>query len=124
MITDAQGATSAELSRRQKRYVITMLFRLACFVGIFFVPGVWRWVLGACAVFLPYIAVILANQADTRRQGSSQPQPDQSSEPADHRPELEQFVVIEPDGPRPDNEAGREGTTPDGDDRRERDDAA
>jgi hypothetical protein len=30
-----------------------------------FVPGPFRWVLFACAVFLPYIAVVMANQAHT-----------------------------------------------------------
>lgn len=114
MITDAQGSTSAELSRRQKRYVITMLFRLACFIAIFFVPGVWRWVLGAGAVFLPYIAVILANQADTR--GRRGPKPaDDDPEPASDHLQLESVVVIEPDEPS-------EPTEPQ--DRRERDDAA
>lgn len=49
-----------------KRYAITMGFRTACFVGIMFVPGVLKWVLVAGAVFLPYIAVLFANQADSR----------------------------------------------------------
>jgi hypothetical protein len=130
VITDAQGATSAELSRRQKRYVITMLFRLACFVGIFFVTDVWRWVLGACAVFLPYIAVILANQADTRGRGGPEAPPDPAPDLSDDRPELEQVVVIEPDETARDDEAGREdeprsaGTAREGDERRDRDDAA
>lgn len=114
MITDAQGSTSAELSRRQKRYVITMLFRLACFIAIFFVPGVWRWVLGAGAVFLPYIAVILANQADTR--GRRGPEPaEEVPEPASDHLQLESVVVIEPDEPVDSAEPT---------DRRERDDAA
>lgn len=102
VITDAPGAASAELSRRQKRYVITMLFRLACFVAIFFVPGVWRWVLGAGAVFLPYIAVILANQVDSRRiAGRSGPAAEAAAEP--DRPQLESVQIIEPDpDPEPD----------------------
>ena len=31
-----------------------------------FVPGVWRWVLFAGAVLLPYVAVVFANQANTK----------------------------------------------------------
>ncbi len=119
MITDAQDSTSAELSRRQKRYVITMLFRLACFIAIFFVPGVWRWVLGAAAVFLPYIAVILANQADTRRRGGPA-----KVEPAPvdlQLPELEATQVIEPE---PDDQQQPDPQQERATDRRDRDDAA
>ncbi len=65
-ITDARSATSAEMSGRIRRYTITMAFRMACFLSMLFVHGWLRWVLLACAVFLPYIAVVLANQADQR----------------------------------------------------------
>jgi len=116
VITDAQGSTSAELNRRQKRYVITMLFRLACFIAIFFVPGVWRWVLGAGAVFLPYIAVILANQADTRHRGG--PAPVEPTPVDVQLPELEATQVIEPEPD--DDQAADQAPT----DRRDRDDAA
>lgn len=54
------------MASREKRYAITMGIRTACFLGMIFVPGPFRWVLLAGAVFLPYIAVILANQANTR----------------------------------------------------------
>jgi hypothetical protein len=43
-----------------------MAFRLACFLGMAFVDGWLRWTLLAFAVFLPYIAVVLANQSDQR----------------------------------------------------------
>jgi hypothetical protein len=66
VITDARGAGSAELSSRMWRYGIAMAFRLACFVGIVFVDGWLRWMLLAFAVFLPYVAVLMANQADER----------------------------------------------------------
>jgi hypothetical protein len=46
-----------------------MAFRTACFIAMVFVPGVFRWILFACAVFLPYVAVIFANQANQRGQG-------------------------------------------------------
>ena len=54
------------MASREKRYAITMAIRMACFVSMIFVPGPMRWVLLAGAVFLPYIAVILANQADSK----------------------------------------------------------
>ena len=70
VITDARGASSRELSGRMRRYTITMAFRMACFVSMIWVQGWLRWVLLACAVFLPYVAVVLANQADERTKGS------------------------------------------------------
>jgi hypothetical protein len=66
VITDARTSTSAELRSREVRYAITMGFRTACFVAMIFVSGPLRWVLLACAVFLPGIAVVLANQANQR----------------------------------------------------------
>ena len=66
VITDARGAASRELSSRMRRYTIAMTFRLACFICMAFVDGWLRWTLLAFAVFLPYIAVVLANQSDQR----------------------------------------------------------
>jgi hypothetical protein len=70
VITDARSGSSEELSRRVRRYTITMAFRTACFVSMIFVPGTLRWVLFGCAVFLPYVAVVLANQSDQRTRTS------------------------------------------------------
>jgi Protein of unknown function (DUF3099) len=64
LITDARMGTSEEMSSRIRRYTITMAFRAACFVSMIFVSGTVRWVLFACAVVLPFIAVIAANQVD------------------------------------------------------------
>lgn len=58
------------MSGRIRRYTITMAFRMACFLSMIWVQGWLRWVLLACAVFLPYIAVVLANQADQRSEPS------------------------------------------------------
>lgn len=66
VITNARVASSEEMSGRVRRYTITMGFRTACFLAMIFVPGIWRWLLFAGAVFLPYIAVVLANQAHQR----------------------------------------------------------
>ncbi|HVK36439.1 MAG TPA: DUF3099 domain-containing protein [Microlunatus sp.] len=71
VITDARGAASQEQATRQRRYAITMAFRTACFIAMIFVPGALRWVLFAGAVFLPYIAVIFANQAHQRPPGDA-----------------------------------------------------
>jgi hypothetical protein len=71
VITDARGAASQEQATRQRRYAITMAFRTGCFIAMIFVPGALRWVLFAGAVFLPYIAVIFANQAQQRPPGDA-----------------------------------------------------
>ena len=70
VITDARESGSAELSSRMHRYAIAMGFRLACFIGMAFVDGWLRWTLLAFAVFLPYVAVLLANQVDQRTVGN------------------------------------------------------
>lgn len=79
VITDARTAASAEMSSRIKRYSITMAFRTACFLAMIWVEGPLRWVLFACAVFLPYMAVLAANQAKRRGTGTGAP----SVEPTD-----------------------------------------
>ncbi len=66
LITDAREASSRELSDRVRRYTVTMAFRMVCFLSMIFVEGWPRWVLLACAVFLPYVAVVAANQSDQR----------------------------------------------------------
>ncbi len=66
-ITDARSGNSVEASQRIRRYTITMAFRTVCFlVAVIFAHGWLQWTLFAGAVFLPYVAVLLANQADTR----------------------------------------------------------
>ena len=60
-ITGAAPSRSQDLDRRVNRYLISMAIRTACVVLGFVVPGPARWVFGAGAVFLPYVAVLLAN---------------------------------------------------------------
>ncbi len=65
-ITDARTSHSDDVRHRQLRYLYSMLLRTACFVGAV-VTGSWvRWTLVAAAIFLPYIAVVLANAANRR----------------------------------------------------------
>jgi hypothetical protein len=66
LITDARTPASEEMRSRVRRYTFTMAFRTACFISMVFVDGIARWVLFACALVLPYIAVIMANQANQR----------------------------------------------------------
>jgi hypothetical protein len=70
-ITTAGISAADEMRHRQRRYLWSMGVRTVCFVGAIAIgPGVLRWVLIAAAVFLPYIAVVMANAAD--RTGSEQ----------------------------------------------------
>lgn len=97
-ITDARSGASQELAQRQRRYALTMAFRTACFIAMIFVPGVFRWILFAAAVLLPYVAVIFANQVNERAQGSYSGSGDPGDAPAittgDERPSLTSSEVI------------------------------
>lgn len=69
-ITTAGSSPEADLARRQKRYIISMSIRTACFVGavVAGMAGVnWLWpILILAALVLPYVAVVNANAADSR----------------------------------------------------------
>lgn len=60
-ITNAPVAQSDELPGRARRYFISMMIRTICFLGAVFVQNSWRWLLLIGAVFLPYLAVVIAN---------------------------------------------------------------
>ena len=67
-ITTVNQSRAEEIDGRQRRYLISMTVRLACFLAAYFVgPGWLRWVLMAGAVFLPYVAVVFANATDLRK---------------------------------------------------------
>ena len=66
-ITTAATSRQADISTRQRRYVISMAIRTLCFLGAVVVgPGWLRWVLVAGAVLLPYVAVVMANAVGTK----------------------------------------------------------
>jgi len=60
-ITGARSGLSEDVSGRTRRYLISMGIRTACFVAAVLVHGPLRWVLIACALLLPYVAVVAAN---------------------------------------------------------------
>jgi hypothetical protein len=60
-ITDVQESHTDEMHRRMVKYTIAMSIRLACLLLFFFIPGWQRWLFVAGAVFLPWIAVVIAN---------------------------------------------------------------
>jgi len=69
-ITTAGSTPQADLARRQRRYIISMSIRTACFIGaaIAGMAGItWLWpLLILAAVVLPSVAVVNANAANTR----------------------------------------------------------
>lgn len=83
-ITTASAGVGADIAARQKRYVLTMGVRTLCFVAVALLamthagPGWLPWIFVVGAVFLPYVAVVMANAATTKsdgfqlRDGSSQ----------------------------------------------------
>jgi Flp pilus assembly protein TadB len=74
-ITTASAGADADIRSRQKRYVITMGVRTLCFVAVALIamshvgPGWLPWIFVVGAVVLPYIAVVMANAADTKSDG-------------------------------------------------------
>ena len=104
-ITTARAGTSVDTSQRIRRYTITMAFRTACFILAVTVAHGWlQWVMLAGAVFLPYMGVLLANQANE----TGRRKPVQDGAPADARqlttgPEatyVEGVVIAEDDDDR------------------------
>lgn len=66
-ITSLPPSPEAERKARMVKYTITMSIRVLCIFLMLFVQGTWwLWVFAAGAVFLPYVAVVLANVGTTR----------------------------------------------------------
>lgn len=61
--TSLPRAPRDEVESRSVRYLIMMGVRVLCFLLMVFIQpfGWYTWVFGAGAIFLPYIAVVLAN---------------------------------------------------------------
>jgi len=82
-ITSAPESPQQERGSRERRYVISMSIRTACFVAAILVGGGWlRWVLVGASFVLPYVAVVMANSASPRVEGTD------LFDPGASRPEL------------------------------------
>ncbi|MFI7589024.1 DUF3099 domain-containing protein [Spongisporangium articulatum] len=71
-ITTARPARSEDQGARIKRYLIAMAIRTVCVVLAVVVPGPARWVFATGAVFLPYVAVVMANAVGSGRRNNVQ----------------------------------------------------
>ena len=74
-ITTASSSAEADIAARQRRYLIAMGVRTLCFLAVAVIavthagPGWLPWVFVIAAVVLPYVAVVMANAADTKSDG-------------------------------------------------------
>lgn len=83
-ITSARTSHSDDLHKRTMRYLMSMAIRTVCFVLAVVTSGPLRWVFVTGAVFLPYVAVVLANATDRRAEAGP------ASFMTEDRPALEQ----------------------------------
>lgn len=65
-ITGARVSLREDQRLRTRRYLISMGIRTVCFVAAIIASGWLRWALFAGAVFLPYVAVVMANAGRAR----------------------------------------------------------
>lgn len=92
-ITTATSGRSADIGARQRRYLISMAVRTACFVAAVLVfvssgPGWLLWCLIIASFILPYIAVVMANAGASTDPGGPDPfGPDPSRKELDPPPE-------------------------------------
>ncbi len=63
-ITDAATAHSEEMRVRMIKYAVAMSIRMVCLILVFVVDGWLKVIPIAGAVFLPWIAVVIANGSD------------------------------------------------------------
>jgi Flp pilus assembly protein TadB len=71
-ITTAATSPNADIAARQRRYLVAMGVRTVCFLIVACLaithagPGWLPWIFVVGALFLPYVAVVMANAADTK----------------------------------------------------------
>jgi xanthine/uracil permease len=67
-ITDVQPGPTPEQHRRNVIYTAMMATRMVAIVVAVIVPGFWRAIAVVLGIFIPYIAVVLANAVHTKDQ--------------------------------------------------------
>lgn len=67
-VTSMTVSAEEERQARIRQYMLTMAIRTVCFLLMIVVRGPMLWVLAIGAIFLPMIAVMLANHVRARRQ--------------------------------------------------------
>ncbi|HEU4513984.1 MAG TPA: DUF3099 domain-containing protein [Nocardioidaceae bacterium] len=85
-ITSATRSQSEDVAARQRRYIISMAIRTACFLAAVFVASwsLWlMWIFIIASFILPPVAVVVANA-----QAPTDPDPDPDTVYDPRRPEL------------------------------------
>ena len=72
VVTSISEAPDNERRRRMVIYTLSMLIRSACVALVVFTTGIWQWIFGIGAVFLPYFAVVVANNVGGESKGTDQ----------------------------------------------------
>ena len=77
-ITTATRGHSADIGARQRRYLISMGIRTACFIAAVLVflatgQGWLMWTLVIASFILPYVAVVMANAGASTDPGGPEP---------------------------------------------------
>jgi predicted tellurium resistance membrane protein TerC len=76
-LSKRQSATSLNLSPEDERrsrmvkYSVAMSIRMVCIVLGVFTQGIFMWIFFGLAIFLPYFAVVLANQQGAPKETTS-----------------------------------------------------
>jgi Flp pilus assembly protein TadB len=81
-ISAARPSKSADIRRREIRYLVSMGIRTVCFILAIVVSGPLRWAFIVAAFVLPYFAVVMANAASHTDPDGFQPyQPNRDALP-------------------------------------------
>lgn len=72
-ITTLPRSPEDDRRARMIKYTVTMVIRVICIALCLVVQGWWLLLFVAGAVFLPYVAVVLANAVDARTSSVERP---------------------------------------------------
>jgi hypothetical protein len=108
-VTSAQPGRSEDLDSRITRYAWMMSIRIVCFVLAVLTPSPWRWIFLVGAVFLPSVAVVLANARKTTKVAAADsyvapPRPEIGPDSGHDARSFRSPDVIRDPGPDPDTE--------------------
>ena len=61
-VTELPESPEDERKRRMRKYATAMTIRTVCVILVVVLPSPWLWLAALGAIFLPYFAVVIANQ--------------------------------------------------------------
>lgn len=96
--TSLPRAPRDDVGARSTRYLVMMGVRIACLVAMVLITpyGWYTWLLGAAAIFLPYVAVVSANVGqEGRRNRREDPGPALPAAPAHPAPASPRVIRVQ-----------------------------